>query len=68
MDSNIERGVINASNDIISYGLDNYFNNGVNYGFFKENDDKYEILEGIIKTLQHFDRDDFIIELIKQRK
>ena len=64
MELNLERGAINASNDILKNGFDSYFNEGVILGFFNENDNKKDILDGIIGVLKKFERDDMILRLL----
>ena len=64
MTINLERGAVNAAYDIIENGFDFYFNTGVRLDFFDENDDKNDILEGIVSILRDNGRDDIVTQLL----
>ena len=40
----------NASKDILDHGLDYYFNSGVRFGFFHEDEDPKEIIDQVAKN------------------
>ena len=72
---NLERATINAASDIIENGYDSYFNTGVRFGFF-EQEEKDEILENIVSNLKEIHLEDIfndekrekIKEFIKEHK
>lgn len=62
---NLERATVNASNDIIQNGYDSYFNTGIRFGFFEE-EEKDEVLESIIANLKEVGRED-VLELLTEK-
>jgi hypothetical protein len=66
MEINLERGAVNAAYDIIENGFEFYFNTGVRFGFFDENDNKNDILEGITTILRDSGRNDIATQLLEK--
>lgn len=63
MKLDFKRGAINATSDILTNGLDRYFNDGIRFGFFSEKENPVEILDNIIETLVTYDLLDEAVEL-----
>mgnify|MGYP000913758337 CR=1 FL=1 len=63
MEFDLKRGVTTASKDILKRGLDRYFNDGIRFGFFGDDEDPIDILDAIITDLNSFDLLDEAIDL-----
>jgi hypothetical protein len=63
---NQERATIDAASDIIENGYDSYFNAGIRFGFFEE-EEKDEILENIISNLEEIHLEDIFNDEKKEK-